>query len=98
MLSEVQRRLAGMPNLVRLVAFGSRVRGSARPDSDLDLMVVLNEGGSLAERGRRVYRHLVDFPVAVDLVIYTPEEHRRMRSFPSTVAGIAEKEGRVLVG
>jgi len=36
--------------------------------------------------------------VAVDLVVYTPEEHERLKSFQSTVAGIAEQEGKVLVG
>lgn len=60
--------------------------------------VVLDEGGSLVERGRRVYRLLLDLPVAVDLVVYTPEEHERLKSFQSTVAGIAEQEGKVLVG
>ncbi|MEK6608846.1 MAG: nucleotidyltransferase domain-containing protein [Myxococcota bacterium] len=98
LLDDVRRRLADTVRPLRLVAFGSRARGDARPDSDLDLMVVTTQPGSLLDRGRAIYRHLLGLPVPVDLVIYTPEEYQRLRRFPSTVAGIADREGRVLVG
>ena len=83
---------------VRLVVFGSRARGEGRPDSDVDLMVVADLSGSLAERARAVYRHLLDLPVSFDLVIYTPDEYERLRTWRTSVAGIADREGVVLHG
>lgn len=98
LLEEVRRRLstALRPRLV--VVFGSRAREGARPESDLDLMVVLDHGGSLGSRSWEVRRHLLDLPVPIDLVVYTVEEHERLRRWRSTVAGIADREGRILVG
>lgn len=98
LLAEVGRRLSGRPPIVRVVAFGSRTRATARPDSDLDLVVVMERRASLAERAREIWRHLGDVGVPVDLVIYTPEEYQRLRRFRTTVAGIADREGHVLVG
>ena len=37
--------LARQPQVQALVAFGSRARGEARPDSDLDLAVICREPG-----------------------------------------------------
>ena len=39
-LDEVVNRLAGALNPVAIYLFGSRARGTARPDSDFDLLVV----------------------------------------------------------
>ncbi len=36
--------------------------------------------------------------VPIDLVVYTPEEHARLRTWRSSIAGIADREGRVLHG
>jgi predicted nucleotidyltransferase len=80
------------------VAFGSRARGDARPDSDLDLMVVMDHPGSLGDRSWEVRRHLLDIPVPMDLVIYRPDEYERLRHWRTSIAGIADREGRVLVG
>jgi predicted nucleotidyltransferase len=44
------------PRLQRLILFGSRARGDARPDSDVDLLVVLEEPTGAYEEARRTSR------------------------------------------
>jgi predicted nucleotidyltransferase len=44
-LSEVRLRLQAVfgPRLDRLILFGSRARGDAEPDSDIDVMIILKD-------------------------------------------------------
>ncbi len=59
------------------VAFGSWAAGSADGYSDLDLAVVLDTDLPRVERGL-LFAGLIDaLPVAVDLLVYTPEEFAR---------------------
>lgn len=44
---EVLDELYGTRNIERVVLFGSRARGDARPDSDYDVAVFLNDPGEL---------------------------------------------------
>lgn len=66
------------PQLV--VVFGSRARGEALAESDLDLLVVSERfrGVSFLERASAVLRDL-DLPFSADLLCYTPEEFQRKR-------------------
>jgi predicted nucleotidyltransferase len=98
LLSEVRRRLLGTVDVVKVIVFGSRARGDAKPDSDLDLIVVVRAGGSPGERGVPVRRALRDLDVAKDVLVYTVEEYERYRTYPSSVVHAAEREGVVLHG
>ena len=86
------------PQPERIVAFGSRVRGDARPQSDLDLIVVLRTNASPAERAVVCGRPLRGLGVALDVIVYTPEEYARYRTYPSSIVRTAEREGIVLHG
>ncbi len=77
-----------------IIAFGSRVRGEARPDSDLDLFVLLHAPAADAGVLRRRLRALLaDLPLSKDILVSEPgnlrpcshtaqqrvPEHRRAR-------------------
>lgn len=66
----------------RVFLFGSRVRGTARPDSDYDLVAVAESFGqqSLLERAldrRELWRNAGGWRIGLDLHCYTPAEFRR---------------------
>jgi uncharacterized protein len=76
-----------------VVAFGSYARGEATATSDLDVLAVLPTGESFPARHLRLYEKIAP-RVAVDLIVYTPEEFEeiRKRSFIRE----ALEHGRVL--
>jgi predicted nucleotidyltransferase len=97
-LREIVERLRPLdPRLVLL--FGSRATGSGeRPDSDFDLVVVMETQAAPAERVAEIERRFYGLGVPTDVVVYTPEEWERFRGRPLSLARRALGEGRVLHG
>lgn len=95
-LAEVTRNLAARIRPWRIVLFGSRARGDARPDSDYDLLVLLETDRSRRERAALVRHALGDVPPAVDVVVLTPAEFALQRDDVGTTAYHIHREGRVL--
>ena len=81
---------------LRIILFGSRARGQARPDSDVDLLVVMPHAPDSRRAAVEMMQALGDLPVGKDIVVTTPK-HLAERS---PVNGLAYKtalaEGRVL--
>ena len=63
-------RLAGFPEVVFALTFGSRTRGTGRPDSDLDLGVFLSSHLTAEERWRVRLRlqAALEGPLRIDVV------------------------------
>ena len=70
------QRLAVEYRPSRIVLFGSYARGKARPDSDVDLLVVMPFKGSGVGKAAEMIRRLSP-SFAVDLVIRTPADIKR---------------------
>jgi predicted nucleotidyltransferase len=102
-LQAVKAALAGIqPKPRRLVLFGSRARGNARPDSDIDLLVVMPQltltpierQGAL--RSLRAALRPLPLRVAVDLVVVGEQDARDLAGSRWHVVARALREGQEL--
>lgn len=85
-----------------IILFGSRARGDARSDSDVDLLVVESEPFS-PQRSRRkeaarLYMALRGMDISKDILLYSRGEFERWKNSLNHVVGRAHREGRVLHG
>jgi len=80
----------------KIILFGSHARGEAGPDSDIDLLVVMNVQGPKREAQLNVRRSLHDVRVPKDVVVSTPEEFARRKDVIGTIERPADREGTVL--
>ena len=99
-LQAVVQRLAACGDLQAVVLFGSRARGEAKPDSDLDLALI-TQMAELSPQQRlacwKRYRAAVGaLPCGVDLVIQGSAVAARLAQSRWHVMGDVRREGRVL--
>jgi predicted nucleotidyltransferase len=96
LLDEVVARILAVSEPERIILFGSYARGDARPDSDLDLLVL--EAGVTKPRQEsvRLRRALRGLRVPVDVIVATPEQADRYRNAIGLIYAPALKEGKVL--
>ncbi len=73
-LPEVTRRLVNALRPEKIILFGSYAYGRPNPDSDVDLLVIMNTHASLAERYLLVSRLLRPRPFPVDILVKNPAE------------------------
>ncbi len=89
-------RLRAVFDVQRAVWFGSRAQGTGSPDSDWDLLVVAPTEESAIRRTARALRATADCRVDCEVVVLTPAEYARLRTWRSSVAHAAEATGRVI--
>ncbi len=84
----------------RVYVFGSYARGTARDDSDLDLLIVEREPFSPKRSRRlemaRLSRLLAQFRVPKDVLVYSTDEVAQWQSAKNHVVSHALREGRLL--
>jgi predicted nucleotidyltransferase len=95
-IDEMVRRIVERFAPEQIILFGSHARGTARSDSDVDLLVVMSVAGSKREKQIELRCALHDISVAKDIVVATPEEVERRRNIVGTIIRIALREGKVL--
>jgi len=96
LLAEVVRRLVEAVDPDKIILFGSRARGDARSDSDIDLLLIKASNEPAHRRDARAYRAVGAIGVPKDLLWYTPEEIADWSPVKQHVVGHAMREGRVL--
>ena len=79
-----------------LAVFGSAVRGQLRPDSDIDLLVVMPDGTDRHAAAVAMRRQLADMPIPKDVIVTTPREIEKRRNSVASVLHPALIEGKVL--
>ena len=80
----------------QVILFGSHARGTAGPDSDVNLLVVMPITGSRREKAVEIGVALHGLGVAKDIVVTTPEDFEWRKEIPGTIERPAALEGKVL--
>jgi predicted nucleotidyltransferase len=80
----------------KIILFGSYARGSAGPDSDVDLLVVMEVKGSKRRQAVEIDLALSDRTFPLDLIVVTPEEFEKYRDVLGHILYPAVREGKVL--
>ena len=95
-IAEMLRRIVARFDPDRIILFGSRARGTAGPDSDVDLLVILPLPGSRRAKAVEIHRLLAGIGLPKDIIVVTPEDVERFKDVPGTIIRAALHEGRVL--
>jgi predicted nucleotidyltransferase len=68
------QRIVEEVNPLRILLFGSTVHGTTKPDSDIDLLVVMPEGTHRRRTAQHLYRRIRGVGVPFDIIISTPSD------------------------
>lgn len=84
----------------QVILFGSRARGDATADSDVDLVVVetlpFGKGRDRRAEATRLWRALAGFDISKDILVYSRDEVEYWRDSLNHALARALREGEVL--
>jgi predicted nucleotidyltransferase len=80
----------------KIIVFGSYARGNANPDSDLDILLVMDDSANRRETAVAAYRLLGPIGISKDIVVVTESDIRDFGTLPGTVLQPALAEGKVV--
>ena len=89
-------RLVGAIKPRTVVLYGSVARGDDGPDSDIDLLAIVDDDRADHQLARAALRAVVDLPPEVDVVVVTEHSARSYRDVPGTIIRPALREGKVV--
>jgi predicted nucleotidyltransferase len=96
LLAEMVQRVREVGDPIKIVLFGSRARDDARPDSDIDILIVEDSDLPRYKRAPRYLRALVGLFPSKDVVVWTPNEVEEWERVPNAFITTALREGKVL--
>ena len=92
-LDEIIRRIVEVADPQRILMFGSAARGAMGPDSDIDLLVIVEGPVHRRHMAQRLYRYMVGVTQPVDIVVATPKDIEQYGDSPWLVYNWALEEG-----
>ena len=95
-LREIVDRIVKGFSPLKIILFGSRARGTADDDSDVDLLVVTDLPGSRRQQAVAIDLALADIRVAKDVLVVGAEDLERERGVVGTIVYPACREGIVV--
>ena len=94
-IRRLARQIAKQFKPQKIILFGSYARGKPRPESDVDLLVVMNTKLREVEQSIKICQQL-DYMFGLDLIVYTPKHLRERVKMGDWFLRDVLKEGKVL--
>ncbi len=94
-IDEAVRRIVAASDPLQIILFGSRARGDHRPDSDLDLAVIL-DSPEQEVHSRLPFSVLVGVRMEVTLLVTSKQKYDLHRPWLNSVYNYIDQEGIIL--
>ena len=95
-IAQIVDRIVETAQPDKVILFGSRSRGDARPDSDFDVLVIKESSEPRYRRSVPLYVALASVPAEVEVLVYTPAEVEEWSQVPQAFVTTALREGTTL--
>jgi len=95
----IDKLVASIVELVHpkeIILFGSHARGDAKPDSDIDLMIVMPDGTHRRNTARNLYQYLPVIGIPFDLIVATTMDLENHKDNIGLIYYYILKEGKTL--
>ena len=94
-IDEVVRQIAEKFQPQKIILFGSYARGKPRPESDVDLLVVMDTPLKESQQSLEI-RHHLGVMFGLDLIVYTPDRLQERVQMGDWFLRDVLKEGKVV--
>ena len=94
-IDEVVQQIAEKFHPQRIILFGSYARGKPRPESDVDLLVVMETPLKESQQSLEIRRHL-GVMFGLDLIVYTPKRLKERLKMGDWFLRDIMEEGKVV--
>jgi predicted nucleotidyltransferase len=95
-LDDLVQRIVRAVHPRQIILFGSAAKGHMGPNSDLDVLVVMQDGAHRRQTAQIIHRSLMGLGTAKDIVVVTERDVQEHGDNPSLVLCPALREGREL--
>jgi len=95
-IRDAARRIADRFHPDRIILFGSFATGTPGPDSDADILVVMEHGGTRREKAMEIRESISAINMPKDVFVNSPGELEKYRDIPGTISSIACRTGVTL--
>jgi predicted nucleotidyltransferase len=93
-IRELVRRIREAVEPERIILFGSAARGDVRPDSDIDVLVILQRGRRRLRASQKIHMNLYGFSTPVDVVVTTSTSLEKHKDNRGLIYKYALQDGR----
>ena len=97
-LDSLVRQIVEAVHPVRIILFGSAARGDMRPDSDIDLLVIMPDGTHRLDTMGKLYAEISGIGRDYDLIVATVTDIKTHGNKVGPIYKPALAEGRLVYG
>jgi predicted nucleotidyltransferase len=97
LLNEIVKRILNVINPIRILLFGSWAYGQPEKSSDLDLLIVVEDGVSSRRKiASEIYGALTGFLISKDIIVATLRDIEDWKNVPQAFLTTIVRKGKVI--